>query len=78
MSEAIIVILVLLILFMGWSLSQAMKTLTAMEDEYASLSVYYSGKIMAMYDIKYSKRDLDEKLNAYYGLADRMMEDRLK
>lgn len=78
MSEAIIVILVLLILFMGWSLSQAMKTLTAMEYKYASLSVDYTGTTMAMHDIRYSKRDRDEKLNAYYGLADRMMEDRLK
>lgn len=78
MSEAIIVILVLVLFFMGWSLSQAMKTLTEMEDKYTYLSSDYTGKILAMHDIRYSKRDHDDKLNAYYRLGDRMMEDRWK
>lgn len=76
MSEVIIVVLILLLFLMFWSFYQATKMLTAMEDKYASLSVDYTGKIMAMYDIKYSECDLDEKLDAYYRLADRMTEDR--
>lgn len=78
MSEVIIAVLILLLFFMTWSFYQATTELTKIEDKYASLSVDYSGKIMAMYDIKYSKRELDEKLDAYYRLADRMTEDRCK
>ena len=76
MSEVIIAVLILLIFLMFWSFYQATKMLAAMEDKYVSLSVDYTGKIMAMYDIKYSECDLDEKLDAYYRLADRMTEDR--
>lgn len=61
---------------LGWS--RTMKKLEEVEDKYESLSVYYSGKLMAMYDIKHSKLELDEKLEAYYNLADRMTEDRWK
>lgn len=76
MSEVIIAVLILLLFFMAWSFHQATIELRKFEDKYVSLSVDYSGKLLAMYDIKYSKRDLDEKLDAYYRLADRMTEDR--
>ena len=76
MSEVIIAVLIVLLFFMAWSFYQASTELIKFEDKYVSLSVDYTGKIMAMYDIKYSKRDLDEKLDAYYRLADRMTEDR--
>ena len=76
MSEVIIAVLILLLFFMAWSFYQASTELTKFEDKYVSLSVDYTGKIMAMYDIKYSECDLDEKLDAYYRLADRMTEDR--
>ena len=76
MSEVIIVVLILLLFFMAWSFYQATTELVEIETRYVSLSVDYTGKIMAMYDIKYSECDLDEKLDAYYRLADRMTEDR--
>ena len=76
MSEVIIAVLILLLFFMAWSLYQATTELTKFEDKYVCLSVDYTGKIMAMYDIKYSECDLDQKLDAYYRLADRMTEDR--
>lgn len=76
MSEVIIAVLILLLFFMFWSFYQATKMVTEIEDKYVSLSVDYTGKIMAMYDIKYSECDLDQKLDAYYRLADRMTEDR--
>ena len=76
MSTVIIAVLILLLFFMAWSLHQATTELRKFEDKYVTLSVDYSGKLLAMYDIKYSKRDLDEKLDAYYRLADRMTEDR--
>ena len=76
MSTVIIAVLILLLFFMAWSLHQATTELRKLEDKYVTLSVDYSGKLLAMYDIKYSKRDLDEKLDAYYRLADRMTEDR--
>ena len=76
MSEVIIAVLIVLLFFMTWSFYQATTELTKFEDKYVSLSVDYTGKIMAMYDIKYSECDLDEKLDAYYRLADRMTEDR--
>ena len=76
MSEVIIAVLILLLFFMTWSFYQATTELTKFEEKYTSLSVDYTGKIMAMYDIKYSECDLDEKLDAYYRLADRMTEDR--
>lgn len=76
MSEVIIAVLILLLFFMTWSFYQAYAELTKIEDKYTALSVDYSGKLLAMYDIKYSKCDLDDKLDAYYRLADRMTEDR--
>lgn len=76
MSEVIIAVLIVLLFFMAWSLYQATTELTKFEDKYVCLSVDYSGKLLAMYDIKYSKRGTDEKLDAYYRLADRMTEDR--
>ena len=76
MSEVIIAVLILLLFFMAWSFHQATTELRKFEDKYVCLSVDYTGKLLAMYDIKYSKRDLDEKLDAYYRLADRMTEDR--
>lgn len=76
MSEVIIAVLILLLFFMTWSFYQATTELTKFEEKYTSLSVDYTGKIMAMYDIKYSECDLDQKLDAYYRLADRMTEDR--
>ena len=76
MSEVIIAVLILLLFFMAWSFYQATTELRKIEDKYVALSVDYSGKLLAMYDIKYSKRELDEKLDAYYRLADRMTEDR--
>ena len=76
MSVVIIVVLILLLFLMFWSFYQTTKMITEFEDKYVSLSVDYTGKIMAMYDIKYSECDLDEKLDAYYRLADRMTEDR--
>ena len=76
MSEVIIAVLIVLLFFMTWSFYQATTELTKFEEKYVALSVDYSGKLLAMYDIKYSKRDLDEKLDAYYRLADRMTEDR--
>ena len=76
MSEVIIAVLILLLFFMTWSFYQATTELTKFEEKYTSLSVDYTGKIMAMYDIKYSECDIDEKLDAYYRLADRMTEDR--
>ena len=76
MSEVIIAVLIVLLFFMAWSFNQATTELRKFEDKYVALSVDYSGKLLAMYDIKYSKRDLDEKLDAYYRLADRMTEDR--
>ena len=76
MSEVIIAVLILLLFFMTWSFYQATTELTKFEDKYTSLTVDYTGKIMAMYDIKYSECDLDQKLDAYYRLADRMTEDR--
>lgn len=76
MSEVIIAVLIVLLFFMAWSLYQATTELRKFEDKYVCLSVDYTGKIMAMYDIKYSECDLDQKLDAYYRLADRMTEDR--
>ena len=76
MSTVIIAVLIVLLFFMTWSFYQATTELTKFEDKYVSLSVDYSGKLLAMYDIKYSKRGTDEKLDAYYRLADRMTEDR--
>ena len=76
MSTVIIAVLILLLFFMAWSLHQATTELRKFEDKYVTLSVDYSGKLLAMYDIKYSKRGADEKLDAYYRLADRMTEDR--
>ena len=76
MSEVIIAVLIVLLFFMTWSFYQATTELTKFEEKYVALSVDYSGKLLAMYDIKYSKRDTDEKLDAYYRLADRMTEDR--
>lgn len=76
MSEVIIAVLILLLFFITWSFYQATTELTKFEEKYTSLSVDYTGKIMAMYDIKYSECDLDQKLDAYYRLADRMTEDR--
>ena len=76
MSEVIIAVLILLLFFMTWSFYQATTELTKFEEKYTSLTVDYTGKIMAMYDIKYSECDLDQKLDAYYRLADRMTEDR--
>ena len=76
MSEVIIAVLIVLLFFMTWSFYQATTELTKFEEKYVALSVDYSGKLLAMYDIKYSKRGTDEKLDAYYRLADRMTEDR--
>lgn len=76
MCEVIIAVLIVLLFFMTWSFHQAYAELTKIEDKYTSLSVDYSGKLLAMYDIKYSKCDLEQKLDAYYRLADRMTEDR--
>ena len=76
MSTVIIAVLILLLFFMTWSFYQATTELTKFEEKYVALSVDYSGKLLAMYDIKYSKRGTDEKLDAYYRLADRMTEDR--
>ena len=76
MSTVIIAVLILLLFFMTWSFYQATTELRKIEDKYVALSVDYSGKLLAMYDIKYSECDLDEKLDAYYRLADRMTEDR--
>lgn len=78
MSEVIIAVLILLLFFMFWSFYQATKIIAEVEEKYESLSVYYSGKLIAMYDIKYSKRELDEKLDAYYKLAERMSKDGFK
>ena len=76
MSTVIIAVLIVLLFFMTWSFYQATTELTKFEEKYVALSVDYSGKLLAMYDIKYSKRGTDEKLDAYYRLADRMTEDR--
>ena len=76
MCEVIIAVLIVLLFFMAWSLYQATTELRKIEDKYVALAVDYSGKLLAMYDIKYSECDLDQKLDAYYRLADRMTEDR--
>ena len=78
MSEVIIAVLILLLFFMAWGLYQAEERRQEIEDMYNALYANYAGELMAMYDIKYSKRDDDAKLDAYYKLAERMSKDGCK
>lgn len=72
MFEVIIGLLILLMGFMAWGWSQAVKKQQEVEDKYTKLSGKVSGVTVAMEDIMYSKRELDAKLNAYYRLTERM------